>query len=101
MPWEDRYVHHAAEDLLEAYLPHVRKLFPAFSREWVQRCWSWTEQYAQPVITKRYSELKPPFRTPIRDLWLCSMAQVYPEDRGMNYAVLYSRRAVAEMLADM
>jgi protoporphyrinogen oxidase len=101
MPWEDRYVHQTAEELLEAYLPHLRKLFPEFSREWVQRCWSWTEQFAQPVITKRYSDIKPPFRTPVRDLWLCSMAQVYPEDRGMNYAVLYSRRAVVEMLAEL
>ncbi len=101
MPWEDRYVHQTPDELLEAYLPHLRKLFPDFARDWVQRCWSWTEQYAQPVITKRYSELKPPFRTPVKDLWLCSMAQVYPEDRGMNYAVLYSRRAVTEMLAEM
>jgi hypothetical protein len=28
------------------------------------------------------------------------MAQVYPEDRGMNYAVAYGQKVVAEMLGE-
>ena len=100
MPANDKYAQMAPDELLEAYLPHLRKLFPAFERSWVKNYWAWREDFAQPVITKRYSALKPPFRTPISDLWLCSMAQVYPEDRGMNYAVVYARRAVNEMLGE-
>lgn len=100
-PPDDQYYRMQPAELFEAYLPHIKRLFPAFERSWVQNYWTWREPYAQPVIVKRYSELRPPFRTPARDLWLCSMAQVYPEDRGMNYAVLYSRNAVAEMLQDM
>lgn len=100
-PPDDRYYGMQPAELFEAYLPHIKKLFPAFERSWVQNYWAWREPYAQPVIVKRYSELKPPFRTPAKDLWLCSMAQVYPEDRGMNYAVLYARKAVSEMLQEM
>ena len=100
MPADDAYGKLTPSELLEAYLPHLKKLFPAFERSWVKQYWAWKEDFAQPVITRRYSDLKPPFRTPISNLWLCSMAQVYPEDRGMNYAVVYARKAIREMLGE-
>lgn len=90
----------SAEELLQSYLPHLAKMFRGFERSWVKRVWAWRERYTQPVIGLHYSQVKPPFKTPIEGLWLCSMAQVYPEDRGMNYAVAYGRKVVEEMLAE-
>ncbi len=95
---QDPYYHMSADELLEAYLPHLQRMFRGFERGWVRQVWAWRERYAQPVIGLRYSQRKPPFRTPVDHLWLSSMAQVYPEDRGMNYAVVYGRRAALEML---
>ena len=85
--------------MFEAYLPHVQKLFPEFRPDWVEQYWAWRERYTQPVITRHYSSLKPGFRTPVENLWLSCMAQVYPEDRGMNYAVVYGRKVAEEVLA--
>jgi protoporphyrinogen oxidase len=90
----------SAEEILEAYLPHLQRIYPKFQRAWVQQVWAWRDRYTQPVIGLHYSQAKPALKTPIRNLWLCSMAQVYPEDRGMNYAVAYGRRAAEEMLAE-
>jgi hypothetical protein len=53
------------------------------------------------VITKNYSQLIPELKTPIEGLWLSTMAQIYPEDRGTNYAVRYGRRVAKEMLASL
>ena len=47
----------------------------------------WREPYAQPIVEKHYSELIPDVETPIEGVFLSTMAQVYPEDRGTNYAV--------------
>jgi protoporphyrinogen oxidase len=99
-PSSDKYIRMPGDQLFEAYLPHLQQLFPELDRSWILDHWAWREEYAQPVITKHYSALKPPFKTPIENLWLCSMAQVYPEDRGMNYAVAYARKAVNEMLQE-
>jgi protoporphyrinogen oxidase len=88
----------SAEELLTAYLPHLSKMFQGFSRDWVVQTWAWRERYTQPVIGLRYSQIKPAFRTPVDRLWLSCMAQVYPQDRGMNYAVVYGRRVVEKML---
>jgi hypothetical protein len=44
------------------------------------------------VVVRRYSALIPATTTPLNGLYLCSMAQVYPEDRGTNYAIREGRR---------
>lgn len=99
-PADDTYVQMSTSELFESYLSHLQKLFPRLKREWISEYWVWRENFAQPVITKHYSKLKPPFKTPVRNLWLSSMAQVYPEDRGMNYAVVYAHKAVDEMMRE-
>ena len=90
----------SAEELLHGYLPYLQRMFSGFSRDWVRNVWAWRERYTQPVIGLHYSKRKPPFRTPVDGLWLCCMAQVYPEDRGMNYALVFGRRAAQALLAD-
>jgi protoporphyrinogen oxidase len=87
----------SAEELLATYTPHLQRIYPAFKASWVKRTWVWREPYTQPVIGLHYSQLLPPMQTPIVGLWLASMAQVYPQDRGMNYAVLAGRQ-VADLM---
>lgn len=43
--------------------------------------------FAQPIVPVNYSKMIPPFDTPIKNLYLANMQQVYPWDRGTNYAV--------------
>jgi len=95
---QDRYYSLSAEELFAEYLPYLKRMFPEFDPAWVEEKWAWRELYTQPVIVKHYSELRPDFRTPIERLWLSCMAQVYPQDRGMNYAVLWGKKAVEAML---
>jgi protoporphyrinogen oxidase len=43
--------------------------------------------FAQPIIYTNYSKFILPFETPIKNVYLANMEQVYPWDRGTNYAV--------------
>jgi protoporphyrinogen oxidase len=95
----DPYYSMSTEELFQAYLPHLKKMYLGFSPDWVQELYSWREKYTQPVVGLHYSQIRPPFQTPIDGLWLCCMAQIYPEDRGMNYAVAYGQKVAAEILA--
>lgn len=80
-------------------LPHLRRMFPEFQERWVLAYHVWRADYAQPVITPHYSRLVPPVETAVPGLYLCSMAQVFPEDRGTNYAVRHGR-AAGKLIAD-
>lgn len=85
-PADDLY-NMTREAALEYTLPHLQRMFPAFTREWVRAVHIWRAQYSQPIVERHYNRLIPSYSTPIQGLFLASMAQVYPEDRGTNYAV--------------
>ena len=52
-------------------------------------------------MAKQYSRLIPAAETPIGGLSICTMAQVYPEDRGTNYAIRDGRRIGAQVAASL
>jgi protoporphyrinogen oxidase len=91
----------SADEVLAFAMPHLQRMFPKLQRAWIQRHHVWKARWAQPVVEKHYSRLIPPAAGPRPGLHLCSMAQIYPEDRGTNYAVREGRaagRRVAEQV---
>jgi protoporphyrinogen oxidase len=76
-----------ADALLERYLPGLRRVNPAFDPSWVRSRWLHREPAAQPIVTVGYRDRIPPLRTSVPGLILANTTQVYPEDRGTNYAV--------------
>lgn len=67
-------------------------VIPALERSWIQAHHLWRARWSQPVVTKHYSKLIPAEDGPVEGLHVCSMAQIYPEDRGTNYAIREGRR---------
>jgi protoporphyrinogen oxidase len=92
LPPDHPYFDYSKEQLLETYLPGLVRINPAFHPGWVRASWMFTEAYAQPVPTLNHSRHIPPLETDIPGLWMANMSQVYPWDRGTNYAVELGRR---------
>ena len=88
------------EELFSLYLPSIKKVNPDFDRDWVRTSYLFREKYAQPVPPVNHSKNIPPLETPIPGLYFASMSQVYPWDRGTNYAVEIGRRAAGLVLKD-
>jgi protoporphyrinogen oxidase len=86
------------DELLARYLPVFPKFNPKFTPDWVRKTWLFRTQYAQPVPEVNHSRSIPEIRTPIPGLYFASMSQVYPWDRGTNFAVEIGRRAARIML---
>jgi len=85
------------EELLERFAPAFKKINPAFERDWIKKVWVFKTNYAQPVPLLNHSKNIPPIQTPIEGLYFASMSQVYPWDRGTNFAVEIGRRAARMM----
>jgi len=81
------YFQMSRDELFHAYLPHLQKINPQFSPDWVEELWHFKEAAAQPIVPLNYSTMIPEYRTPIRNLYLANTTQIYPEDRGTNYSV--------------
>ncbi len=82
------------------YLPALLKFNPRFDSSWILGQEINRGEYAQPVIGANYSRILPPIRTPVVGLYSACMAQIYPEDRGQNYAVRIGRQAAETLKVD-
>ncbi len=85
------------EQLLERFIPAFEKFNPEFKRDWVKKIWVHKTNYAQPVPLVGHSKNIPAIQTPIEGLYFASMSQVYPWDRGTNFAVEIGRKAARMM----
>jgi protoporphyrinogen oxidase len=75
------------QQLWAIFEPALKRINPLFSNDWVREKWLFKAPYAQPIIRTNYSAIKPEHRTPVRGLYLETMTQIYPEDRGQNYSI--------------
>lgn len=91
LPHTDAMYQMDADAMLDYALPHLQKMFPAMQRDWILEHHVWKARWSQPVIEKYYSRLIPAEQGPKQGFHLCSMAQIYPEDRGTNYAIREGR----------
>lgn len=88
------------EQLLNRFLPHLTKINQDFNPKWVKQSWLSRTPYAQPIPFINHSKNIPQIKTPVKGLYFASMSQVYPWDRGTNFAVEIGRRAADLMLQD-
>ena len=81
------------DELLERFAPAFKRINPKFELGWVKKVWVFKTNYAQPVPLVNHSKNIPAIQTPVEGLYFASMSQVYPWDRGTNFAVEIGRRA--------
>ena len=84
-----------ADEVFNLYLPHIKRINPAFDESWINDRWLFHGPDAQPVFTVGAGSRIPEHRTPIPGLYLANMSQIYPQDRGQNYSIL-----LGETIAD-
>jgi protoporphyrinogen oxidase len=99
LPPDHEYFRLSEEELAARFLSALKKVNPDFDPSWVRRRWVFRAPYAQPVPLVNQSKRLPGLQTPMPGLYLASMSQVYPWDRGTNYAVEIGRRAARLMMS--
>ncbi|OGH24139.1 MAG: hypothetical protein A3B47_04700 [Candidatus Levybacteria bacterium RIFCSPLOWO2_01_FULL_39_24] len=96
LPQNHSYMHMDKKDLLEAYDPLLTKINGEYKSNIIET-YLFSAPFAQPIIPINYSKIIPPFKTPLKNVYLANMQQVYPWDRGTNYAIELGGK-VAELL---
>jgi protoporphyrinogen oxidase len=97
VPADHEYFQLSEDDLAARFVPSLSKVNPDFSPDWIKQRWVFRAPYAQPVPFVDHAANIPALQTPIDGLFWASMSQVYPWDRGTNYAVEIGRRAAQMM----
>jgi protoporphyrinogen oxidase len=94
-PMDDPLMAMSRNEALAHLTPALARINPGFRTDWVTDAWSFAAPVAQPIVTVDYRDHIPPFETPVPGLWVASMFQVYPHDRGQNYSIDLADRLVA------
>ena len=89
------------DELIETYVPYLRRVNPDFEQSWIEQAWVFRERAAQPIIPLHYSERIPDHRTGLPGLYLANTTQIYPEDRGTNYSVRLGNQIAELVTADL
>jgi protoporphyrinogen oxidase len=93
--------HAPKKEVIASYLPALARVNKDFDPSWIVKSHHFRAEYAQPVVPVGYRKRIPPFRSSVAGLFLCTMAQIFPEDRGQNYAVAYGEKAAKVVLEDI
>lgn len=83
----DPLFYSTAEQFRDYAFPYLEAMFPEMQRSWIHACHLWRAHWSQPVVETGYDQLRPPEDGPVPGFHICTMAQIYPEDRGTNHAV--------------
>lgn len=98
VPADHEYFQLSESELVERFTAVLNQFNPQFKPDWVRKYWVFRAPYAQPVPGINHSQHIPPLKTPLPGLYWASMSQVYPWDRGTNYAVELGREAARQIL---
>ncbi|MDP2649897.1 MAG: FAD-dependent oxidoreductase [bacterium] len=83
---EHPYMTMDKEEILKIYDPFLKKINPGYQTSIIDS-YLFKIPFAQPIIPTNYSLIIPEFETPIKNLYLANIQQIYPWDRGTNYAI--------------
>ncbi len=84
-----------ADELLKIYDSYLKKINANYKSS-IINLELFKDPFAQPIIPENYSEIIPSFYTPFKNIYLANIQQVYPWDRGTNYAI-----ELGEKIADI
>ena len=86
------------EEVKKDYIEAIKKVAPNFDPTWVKQVHVFRTPYAQPIFTVGYSKQIPTFETPLKNVYLANMSQIYPMDRGQNYSMKLAEE-VSELIS--
>ncbi|HYN81587.1 MAG TPA: NAD(P)/FAD-dependent oxidoreductase [Gemmatimonadaceae bacterium] len=87
LPHDHALFSQATRDVEAQWFAYISKMYPGFDREKVKECHLTRFQNAQHVVDCDYERRIPSFTTPTPNVYLANFSQIFPEDRGTNYAV--------------
>ena len=96
---EDNKLYNVSEEeLLKEYMKYLNQINNDFTIQNVKEYHVYDEKYAQPIIECNYSNYIMNDKLENENIYLCTMPQIYPEDRGMNYAIKLSNKISKEII---
>ena len=100
IPPEHPYMTDSADVLRKKWFDALGSMFPAFSEDNVIEAQVYRFKDAQHIVDIGFEDKIPDYQTPCPNVLLCNFAQIFPMDRGTNYAVRDGYAMATRLLED-
>ncbi len=82
-------------ELAKLWLGYLPKMFPEFDAAHIHERHIFRFRSAQHIVDTDYEEKIPHYKTPLPGVFLSNFSQIFPEDRGTNFAVREGEKIAA------
>jgi protoporphyrinogen oxidase len=89
------------EQIEEAFLEDLKKMFPDFQKSWVRDMRVMRERFVEPLHSIQETWHTPAVHTPIDQLFLANTSQIWPELTNGQSVTTYGRRIAGELLENL
>jgi protoporphyrinogen oxidase len=83
------------EELAKLWFGYLKKMYPAFDAARTSERHIFRFRAAQHIVDTGYEEKIPDYKTPLPGVFLSNFSQIFPEDRGTNFAVREGEKIAA------
>ena len=101
LPPEGRIFSLPDDELAGLWFGYLQKMFPEFGAAGVNERHIFRFRGAQHIVDTDYEKKIPDHRTPLPGVFLANFSQIFPEDRGTNFAVREGNRICEMVLQDL
>ncbi len=85
--------------LKQLWFTNLKKIFPDFDESRIADAHLFRFKNAQHIVDTAYEQKIPDYKTPVAGVYLANFSQIFPDDRGTNFAVREGRK-VAKLVLD-
>ncbi len=82
------------KEITATFLKGLAQMFPSWNLQKIKNTRLFRGTDTQPVVDRTYQQKIPSHLTSVPGLYLACMDQIFPEDRGQNYAIAMGRKAL-------
>jgi protoporphyrinogen oxidase len=89
------------EEIRQTWLGYLRTMFPEFDQSAIQYFLVHRERYVEPLHGLNQTHLIPEVRTPVKNLFLSTTAQIYPELTNGESVVKYAKKSADIIIGEL
>lgn len=101
IPVEHRYFSETPEVIMREWKDGLKVMFPNFDESTILEEQLFRFKDAQHIVGTDYAEKIPSYQTPLPHVFLSNFSQIFPDDRGTNYAIDEGKKVAALIAKDV
>ncbi len=101
VPTEHRYFSQEAEEIMAEWKAGLKAMFPHFDESQILEEKLFRFKDAQHIVGTDYIEKIPAYQSPVPHVFLSNFSQIFPDDRGTNYAIEEGKKIATLALQDI